>query len=121
MAPLVGLKMCFLPTWITNLLAIATKAAAATTHSASTRSSRHSESAEMSALRGSNAGSFQSREQAHWVSERDGQRQRDLPGPDVELQDERPVGQEAGEDGDLVVARVAEAGCGRVRDGAHVP
>ena len=68
MAPLVGLKMCFLPTWITNLLAIATTAAAATTHSASTRSSRHSESAEMSALRGSNAGSFQSRVQAHWVS-----------------------------------------------------
>ena len=81
MAPLVGLKTCFFPTWRTNLLAIATKAAAAATQSVSMRSSRHSDSAEIRALRGSNAGSFQRRVQAHCVRSATARVSGNLPAP----------------------------------------
>src|SRR5580704_14846048 len=68
MPRLVGLKMCLPPILMTNLLETATTAAADAISRLLVRSSRQSESPEMSALRASKAGSFQATVQAYWVT-----------------------------------------------------
>src|SRR5262249_53568424 len=64
-AMFVGLNRCFRPSDTTNLLAMATTAAAASIHQWLVRRSRQSESAEIIALRGSKRGSRQTRVQTY--------------------------------------------------------
>lgn len=65
---LVGLKMCLPRQRTTNLLAIVTAAPRAAIVSEFVRRRRHSDSPEISGLRGSNAGRRQRRVQSHCVA-----------------------------------------------------
>ncbi len=80
MPKLVGLKTCLPRTRSANLPAMVTAAASAASAAELVRNSRQSDSPEIRALRGSKAGSRQTRVQAYWVSRATASRRSARPG-----------------------------------------